>query len=403
MFQTNRLRLLAMGAALCGLATPAAAQFNVAGKRIDFHGFFQQGFVSSTGNNFLTMNTRSGSFAMTDGGFNMSSRLTPKLRVGAQAFSRNFGDLGNGKVQLDWAFADYRFNDYFGVRGGKVKTVLGLFNDTQDMEFLYAFALLPQSIYPTDLRASTIAHTGGDLYGAIPMKKAGRLSWVAWSGRAPVDKQGGYFLGTREAGYPIDSLSGWLVGGDARWTTPVTGLTAGYSFFRSQSSTDARLTFLPSIGRIPGRGIPFRAFADYDRRQVFFGDYERGKLRLSAEMMQLDSYQRYEGLQFAGDTLASRAWYVMGSYQVAKRLTLGSYYSHYIYNRNRDFSPTNGMRSPVVSARVDLKGAWHVKFEGHFIDGRGGEFSFRNFYPGSNQGGFTRRTNVLIIRTGYNF
>src|SRR5438105_13073743 len=52
-------------------------------------------------------------------------------------FRSNVGNLGNWQPTVDWAFADYRFKDWFGIRTGKVKTVLGLFNDTQDMEFLH--------------------------------------------------------------------------------------------------------------------------------------------------------------------------------------------------------------------------------------------------------------------------
>jgi len=50
-----------------------------------------------------------------------------------------------------------------GFRAGKVKTALGLYNDTQDAESLHTWALLPQALYPTDLRTSLIAHTGGDV------------------------------------------------------------------------------------------------------------------------------------------------------------------------------------------------------------------------------------------------
>jgi hypothetical protein len=135
---------------------PASAQFQVAGKQVQFHAFFQQGFAYSSGSNFLTMKTNAGSFSMTDGGFNLSTRLTPKLRVGAHVFSRNIGELGNGKVALDWAVVDFKYNDVLGFRGGKVKTTIGLYNDTQDMEFIHTWALLPQAVYPTDLRATTL-------------------------------------------------------------------------------------------------------------------------------------------------------------------------------------------------------------------------------------------------------
>lgn len=78
----------------------------------------------------------------------MSTKLTNKLRMGAQIYDRKIGQLGGGRV-----------------RAGKVKTALGLFNDTQDAEFLHIWALLPQSLYPTDLRSSLIAHTGVDIHG----------------------------------------------------------------------------------------------------------------------------------------------------------------------------------------------------------------------------------------------
>ncbi len=72
------------------------------------------------------MGTSGGSFAMTDGAINVSMRLTSKLRIGAQGYVRNIGQLGHGHVTLDWAFADYKFNDWIGIRGGRIKTALGL-------------------------------------------------------------------------------------------------------------------------------------------------------------------------------------------------------------------------------------------------------------------------------------
>src|SRR2546425_452596 len=60
------------------------------------------------------------------------------------------GDLGGSNIQVDWASGDYKLNDYLGFRAGKVKTVLGLFNDSQDVDAIHLWILLPQSMYPTD-------------------------------------------------------------------------------------------------------------------------------------------------------------------------------------------------------------------------------------------------------------
>jgi hypothetical protein len=83
-------RRVAAGAALAALylgvaASGAQAQsITLGGKEIGVHGFVQQGFNGTDENNFLTMDTKDGSGAMTDAGVNVSSSLTRKLRVGGQ-------------------------------------------------------------------------------------------------------------------------------------------------------------------------------------------------------------------------------------------------------------------------------------------------------------------------------
>ena len=155
----------------CFCASPftSAQDFKILDREVALHGFVSQGFVYTNTNNWLTMDSNQGSPGMTEFGFNLSTNVTDKLRVGAQLYDRNLGQLGQYHPSLDWAVADYRFASWFGIRGGKVKTALGLYTDTQDLDFLRVFALLPQSVYPTDLRDATIAHLGGDIYGSISL------------------------------------------------------------------------------------------------------------------------------------------------------------------------------------------------------------------------------------------
>jgi hypothetical protein len=174
-------------------ALNAQVDFKIADKDVQVHSFVTQGFAYSNDNNYLTMKTSNGTFAMTDGGVNISTSLTDKLRVGAQMYIYNVGELGKWQPQLDWAFLDYKFAKEFGVRAGKVKTALGLSNDTQDMSFLHTWALMPQSVYPWDLRSQTIAHTGLDLYGNIGMRKAGSLDYTLYAGLGSVDPNGGFY------------------------------------------------------------------------------------------------------------------------------------------------------------------------------------------------------------------
>jgi len=94
---------------------------------VQIHGFVTQGFSSS--NNYLSMTSRSGSAQWTEGAISVSNLVPEKLRVGMQLHMYQLGQFGGSNVQVDWASGDYRFNDHLGIRVGKIKTPLGLFND----------------------------------------------------------------------------------------------------------------------------------------------------------------------------------------------------------------------------------------------------------------------------------
>ena len=97
-----------------------AQEFKLGTRTVQVHGFAAQGFAYSNNNNFLTMNTSNGSPAFTEGALNISMAITSKFRVGGQGYTRKIGSLDDFRPQLDWAYGDYRFVRWFGVRAGKV-------------------------------------------------------------------------------------------------------------------------------------------------------------------------------------------------------------------------------------------------------------------------------------------
>ncbi len=398
------LKLVEPGLLLGCAAIVQAQSFSLAGRDISVHGFFQQGFAYSSGNNYLSMDTTNGSFAMTDGGLNISTRLLGNLRIGAQAYSRNVRKIGRGQVQLDWAFAEYRFSDNFGIRGGKVKTTVGLYNDTQDMEFLHTFALLPQGTYPTDLRSNTIAHVGGDIYGQVSIGKVGRVSIVGYGGVVPDDRKGGYYLGSADSGSPIRHFDVTTRGGDVRWSAMgwASGLVSGYSYSFRHRFASAVLTTFPGF-RVPPGGLPYRYELNGEATHAFYADYQRGKLHAAAEYRVINGDTRFTGLPVPASPYYSNSWYVLASFRVSPLLELGAYYDEYMVNRDKVFSPNNGIRGPVAVARFDLTRFWNVKLEGHYSDGYGSPMTAHSFYPSSNPGGFKNHTNVLLVRTGVTF
>ncbi len=388
--------MVSLALAMASTSAFAQSSFKVGEKEVQVHGSIQQGFVFSTGNNFLTMNTRDGSAAMTDGAFNLGSQLTPKLRVGAQIYSRNIGQLGNGALQVDWAFADYKFNSAFGVRAGKVKTALGLYNDTQDMEFLHTWALLPQGVYPLDLRSVTIAHVGADVYGRVSLKTAGSLQYTVYGGVIQDDTNGGYRYGIEDQGMVFTSaIASRGIGFDTRWTTPIEGLTAGYSMLQAKTSVDVAIPTLP---------FPLEVDIPVARRQALFGEYQRDRLRVAAEWRQESMEQHLTPAIAPVTTIMTRGWFTAGSYRVNERLELGVYHSRHVPDVALSSAAVdNHIRDNAVTGRIDLNSFWHVKVEGHFIDGNGNLSYARGFYLRSNPTGFEPKTRMLVIRTGVTF
>ena len=380
------------------VSTLLAQDFKLFNYDVQVHGFASQGYVKTDGNNWLTMNSGDGgSGQFTDFGGNASVQITDKFRIGAQIYDRNLGQLGKWHPELDWAVATYTFKPWFGIRGGKVKTVMGLYNDTQDQDFLHTFALLPQGIYPTDVRDATLAHEGGDLFGDIAAgKKGGTLSYTAYAGHREDSRYGGYaYL----LGPTFNRLSGLQYGADLRWATPLKGLLAGISRLDEDASSET------------GAGTPSQTIIQSKSMWTnqYYAQYTRKKLGFDSE------FRRY---YFAGNINGGsayendvRAWYFAGSYQIVKHLQVGSYYSHYFitvppYEWFGTLTPnqTGHDYDKVVTARIDFNRFFVVKVEGHFMDGYGLPWEYPNgFYNAVNPQGLKPNTNALVVKASFKF
>ena len=380
-----------------------AQDFKVFNRTVQVHGYASQGFAYSNQNNFLTMNTSNGSPAFTEGAINVSTLITDKFRVGGQGYARKIGSLDDGRPQLDWAYGDYKFANWFGVRAGKVKTALGLYNDTQDMEFLHTWALLPQSVYPTDLRTTFIAHTGGDLYGRIPLKKAGKLDYTVYAGLRSFDEREGYYFATASQGMTIDSIDGRTEGFDLKWTTPAKGLMLGTSW--------ANLTMHPSGAWVAGmlKGASFTVDAAPNRVWVGYGDYNRGKWEFASEYRSTLADYAARSAMFGPSALmsnqSSEGWFASAAYRIKPKLQVGVYHSnaHFDNPSNPKNTASNHITDEVGTARYDVNSHWEVKAEGHFMDGYGDIYSAQGFYSQWNKAGLKPKTNLLVLRSSFNF
>jgi len=407
---------LSIGVLLMALSAgvlPGQVDLHLGGRPVHLHSFASQGFLWSNDNNYLAMPTSSGSAAFTDFGFNVSTSLTDRLRVGAQIFDRNVGRLGNFQPELDWAFADYRFRDWFGVRGGKVKTSIGLYNDTQDMEFLHTWALMPQSVYPVDVRGDTIAHIGADIYGNLPIRKAGTFSYTFYGGSRPNDPDGGYLYGLSTSSRVADPSGGFkyilsqtkkldyyggpVYGADLRWMTPLKGFLAGMSYMRQHNTTTG--FYLAPLK------IAYKMEQPYNPTSAFYVEYSLGNLKLAGEYrreVKVGWFNAPTGAAVFAEENA-RSGYLSASYRFARWLELGTYHSRYIANWVANHGdPRNHVFDQTVTARFDFNRFLDFKVEGHLIDGAMINSALdRGFYAAANPNGLKPDMKMLILRLGY--
>lgn len=288
---------------------------------------------------------------------------------------------------------DYKFADWLGLRGGKVKTVMGLYNDTQDMTFLYPWALLPQGVYPVDLRSTYISHTGGDAYGTISLKKAGKLQYTVYGGQRTYDDREGIPLFTQTIGLDLLSISGSTVGADLKWL-PIDGLTLGTSW--------ADLWQHRHVGSFAGVALE-DLYSSPNRPWVGYLDFARGKWDFAGEFRQIVDIEK---VQFIGSSVLSPLdkstddWFASASYRITSKLQVGFYHSNWkvLHPTTPTVAASTHIYDEVCSARYDINRYWDVKAEGHFMDGYGDSRQAQGFYAAWNPHGLKPTTNLLILR-----
>ncbi len=151
---------------------------------VEIHGAISQSVIYSKNNHYIYEGSKGGSLDYSEAFINFSHQFGSNLRVGMQLSARNFGDQENFEPKLDWAYGDYRVVPWFGMRIGRVKLPLGIYNETRDVDFAKSNILLDQGIYPETLRLLLNAYTGGSFYGTIDFNSIaiGELDYELYAG-----------------------------------------------------------------------------------------------------------------------------------------------------------------------------------------------------------------------------
>jgi hypothetical protein len=334
---------------------------------LDFHGFASQGYLASSDYNYLANNTRDGSFKFSEAGLNMAVNPFPRTRIAIQAFTYDVGDAGKYDVVLDYASAEYTFNDYFGVRAGRIRRPEGIYNDIQDVDVARTYVLLPQGMYNARWRDFFVSVDGGEVFGTIPMGKAGSLGYQLYYGLQRPQLDGGLAI-QKENLPPYQKLdyfnSPQLGGGQLWWNTPLEGFRVGAAL-----NYDNDLTFR-TVGSpgVQAEGSPFTQHysLEYDwRKWTFQAEYYNSAV---------DYDITADGHHITTAKIHPDSWYIGAAYRFNKWFETGVYYSEYYADLTHrggiQPTPSDGFqKDAALSFRFDPTSWWTLKVEGHCIHG----------------------------------
>ena len=376
---------LAVLAGMILLAAPAAAQMD----ELYVRGFVSQGWLNSRDVNYLVDDSRDGTAEFHEAAVSIQARPEEKLRVGLQFLARDFGEVGNNNVVIDWAYADYHYCDYTGFRIGKFKTLQGLYGQGRDVDMLRPTVLLPQAVYNEERRDFIVGVEGAGIYGNVPLKDGGQLDYELYAGTLNVpDAEIGFwddiwvsqgkisevnpppgttyeFLGVDDSEAKFD----WVWGGGLIWQSPVDGIRLGATYFKAKFDMTARLQFQITDGdSVHFVSDPVAFDGDLGRIMTLSGEYTRGPLTFTLEYTQ-------ERL----NAITSEGWYGQLSCQATEKLAVTGFYSEFFgdrEDRTGGFLINQGLRDffgwqkdHCLALRYDVNDHWLLKFEHHLVDG----------------------------------
>lgn len=157
--------------------------------RAQIHGFASQAAIQTSANHYYG-NSDETSFELTEIGLNASFELSPKWLGSVQALSRRAGAMYDGAPSLDYALIEHtpisNARHRIGVRLGRIKSPVGLYNETRDVPFTRPGIFLPQVIYFDNVRNLLLSYDGLLLYGDL-YQEGSSLSLSAGIGRSVID------------------------------------------------------------------------------------------------------------------------------------------------------------------------------------------------------------------------
>ena len=423
----NKLRGSMMFKKLLIIAVLIIAPETVVAKDFDFiniHGFVSQGFFGSKNYNYISEESRSGSWEMRTVGINFQKELADRFRVGMQFLSRDEGVYGNNEITLDWAYGSFSLNELLTVSVGRNKIPLGIFSEVQDYDFLIPFAIMPSSIYEKGLRSVSSFIDGIQISGNFDLNRAGDISYTTTFG--DIDSKNssdmGYYLESLGLGTTQNTKMDFAFGTGLTYTTPLNGLKISGSYLLMKN-WEINKGHISAIDTYLDKKTDINWFylgAKYSSKYFdIIGEWHRRFMIEDMILSKLDSNGNYNQIPTSiipqeQDTVNRGGWYIGANIKPLHWLNFGGYYQdykdryddfQYVYGKPIDKnSPSNINRDGALTLSFLYKNILSLKLEGHLVYGTALLSKTMNSDV-VEKGAFTNgdKWQYGIIKVSYNF
>ncbi|WP_295433619.1 TonB-dependent receptor [uncultured Thiodictyon sp.] len=305
------LLALAAGAAAADEGRASAWWEQLQGERLQIHGFASLTAVKTSANRFFG-DSPDLSWNFIEVALNASYQLNGRVLFAGQVLARRAGDMYDGTPALDYGLADVTLDETptrrLGVRLGRLKNPLGLYNETRDVPFTRPSIFLPQVIYFDKVRNLVLSTDGVMVYGETSTGY-GDLSFTLGGGQPVVDENLEWaFLG--------DDLPGKFIPRGVAWVGSL-----WYSAFQERLRLGLS-GFTSVLGYRPGVGLDLGAGETAINYLILSAQYNTEHWTLTSEYSRLPLEWQDYGVDFPYRKTSGEGYYLQGAYRVRPGLEL---------------------------------------------------------------------------------
>lgn len=316
-------------------------------ENIKMHGFLTQNAFYTSANNFYGESEDQVSTGLTEIGLNLSYQALDNLNFSFQGLYRRAGKVDSGSLNLDYGFADITLKNYqhgqWGLRLGRVKNPLGLYNETRDVAFTTPSIILPQGIYYDRSRSLLLSLDGGQFYADHQINN-GNLSLKLNYGKARNDNDE---LMYTIIPYPEPNAPKGKLSPDS--SKPFLVGQINYSvnegeYLFALSYADVSLNYKPGLNDI---------FSAGDARvslYILSAQYNGEKFSFTGEFLQQNNEFNNFGLYYPDNSPTAESWYLQTAYRIKHNWQVYLRYDEYYLDTEDKY----GDRYAIIGQPKDM-------------------------------------------------